>query len=125
MYAAKIAMLNYGLTSPLIEGNYLGWPQLAVVAQIVLRLMVAVLPSFEIMGIFSMAGLAAKGLCLYPRRSMVCSNFFGKEACLLLLLYYVVFQDCFLAKATTDNPNPCGNPVARFYESEPNLENYW
>lgn len=49
----------------LFKGGLILAASLAVVAQIVHRLMVPVLPSYEIMGIFSMAGLAANGLCLY------------------------------------------------------------
>lgn len=36
-----------------------------VIAQIIYRLINPVLPSYEIMGIFSIAGLVANGLCLY------------------------------------------------------------
>jgi len=49
----------------LFKGGLILAASLAVVAQIVHRLMVPVLPSYEIMSIFSMAGLAANGLCLY------------------------------------------------------------
>lgn len=49
----------------LFKGGLILAASLAVVAQIMHRLMVPVLPSYEIMGIFSMAGLAANGLCLY------------------------------------------------------------
>jgi Co/Zn/Cd efflux system component len=49
----------------LFKGGLILAASLAVVAQIVHRLMVPVLPSYEIMGIFSIAGLAANGLCLY------------------------------------------------------------
>jgi Co/Zn/Cd efflux system component len=37
----------------------------AVIVQIVHRLMVPVVPSYEIMGVFSVAGLVANGLCLF------------------------------------------------------------
>lgn len=49
----------------LFKGGLILAASLAVIAQIVHRLMIPVLPSFEIMGIFSMAGLLANGLCLY------------------------------------------------------------
>jgi len=49
----------------LFKGCLILAASLVVVAQIVHRLMVPELPSYEIMGIFSIAGLAANGLCLY------------------------------------------------------------
>lgn len=53
---AKVALFKGGLI-------FIG--ACVVVAQIVHRLFVPVLPTFEVMGVFSLAGLAANSLCLF------------------------------------------------------------
>ncbi len=49
----------------LFKGGLIFAASAGVLAQIVLRLMSPALPSFEIMGFFSIAGLVANGTCLY------------------------------------------------------------
>lgn len=49
----------------LFKGGLIFLAACVVVAQIIQRLLDPVLPSHEIMGIFSLAGLAANGMCLY------------------------------------------------------------
>lgn len=49
----------------LFKGGLIFAASAGVVAQIVNRLTTPELPSYQVMGIFSLAGLAANGLCLY------------------------------------------------------------
>lgn len=49
----------------LFKGGLIFLAAALVVAQIVHRLLNPALPSYEVMGIFSIAGLAANGICLY------------------------------------------------------------
>jgi Co/Zn/Cd efflux system component len=49
----------------LFKGALIFLAATAVIAQIVHRLIDPVVPSYEVMGVFSVAGLAANGLCLF------------------------------------------------------------
>ena len=49
----------------LFKGALIFLAATAVIAQIVHRLIEPVVPSYEVMGVFSVAGLAANGLCLF------------------------------------------------------------
>ena len=49
----------------LFKGGLIFLAASLVVAHIIYRLVTPVLPSYEVMGIFSLAGLIANGLCLY------------------------------------------------------------
>jgi Co/Zn/Cd efflux system component len=68
-YALSLYAVSQGDTAKarvaLFKGGLIFLAAVAVVAQIVHRLIQPELPSFEIMGVFSLAGLAANGLCLY------------------------------------------------------------
>ncbi len=49
----------------LFKGVLIGLASVTVIAQIVYKLLVPALPIFEVMGIFSLLGLFANGLCLF------------------------------------------------------------
>lgn len=49
----------------LFKGGLIFLAAAVVIGQVGYRLFVPALPSFEVMGVFSLAGLAANGLCLY------------------------------------------------------------
>jgi putative nucleotidyltransferase with HDIG domain len=49
----------------LFKGGLIFLSACAVAAQIVFKLLVPVVPAFEVMGVFSLAGLAANSLCLF------------------------------------------------------------
>lgn len=68
-YGLSLYAVSQGATAKarvaLFKGGLIFLAAVAVVAQIVNRLIHPELPSYEIMGVFSLAGLAANGLCLY------------------------------------------------------------
>ena len=68
-YALSLYVVNKGAKAKaktaLFKGGLIFIAACFVVFQVINKLLVPVLPSFEIMGVFSLAGLTANGLCLF------------------------------------------------------------